>query len=207
MPAKSRRARGAVPSADPSPNQRTADSRPRTADSARTEGQRLLLLVPGSLTDLTARLGAGRSTVSDWRRGAKLPEHDARVRLHAAYGIPVSAWDRKPERAADPMAPAPPTLATSPYADLDPDRRHRFEAEDAEIERQLDELTGDIPDEMAMHHPLYRDMHAAVLAVLPDRSTRYAVMNAVAEVEDAIGRDGWRPERRTTPPSTKGQTP
>lgn len=171
------------------------------------EGQRLLRAVAAPLGDVAKVCGMHKGTVSAWRTGHKVPCVEARRLLRDTYSIPTDAWGRKPERAASPMTPTLPTLAPSPYADLDPDRRRRFEAEDAEIEREQDQLTREIPDELAMSHPLYRDMHAAVLAVLPDFEIKAAVMNAVAEVEDAIGRDGWRPERRPTSPSTKGQTP
>lgn len=58
----------------------------------RSEGQRLLLAVPDSLNEAAAKLGVGRSTVSDWRRGLKTPCSDAQGRLAAAYGIAPGTW-------------------------------------------------------------------------------------------------------------------
>lgn len=194
MTAKSRRARGTVLSAESSSLRRTADKGARTPDSARTEGQRLLLLVPGSLTELTARLGAGRSTVSDWRRGAGVPGPDARARLHAAYGIPVRAWDLKPQGETPLAAPA------APHRRLTPERLAQIEAEDAEALAECDEQARHIPDHVAMYHPITRDVWDAVLGVLaPHPEIADAVINAVSKVEGEIQRDGWRPWRRPTP--------
>jgi transcriptional regulator with XRE-family HTH domain len=161
--------------------------------TATNEGQARLLAIKGSLASIAARCGVKKPAVSKWRGGA-IPADAARALLWSEYGIPARAWDLKPQAEHVAALPA-----------LTPERWAEIEAEDAEIERELDELTSEIPDELAMSHPLYRDMHAAVLAALPDRTTRCAVMNAVAEVEDAIGRDGWRPWRRPTPP--EGQNP
>lgn len=57
------------------------------------------------LADVAAELHVGISTVSDWRRGAKVPGGKARVRLFEVYGIPVEAWDRLPvDRDVDDLA-------------------------------------------------------------------------------------------------------
>lgn len=80
------RARGPEVSADP-------PKRSPASDAPRTEGQRLLVDVPGSLADVAKELGVGRTTVSDWRRGAKSPGVKARAKLRKAYGIPTDAWD------------------------------------------------------------------------------------------------------------------
>lgn len=182
---------------------------------ATNEGQARLLEIKGSLAAIAARCGVRKPAVSKWRGGA-IPSDAARALLWSEYGIPARAWDLKPQ--AEPVAALPA---------LTPERQAEIEAEDAEIERELVELTRDIPDQLATWHPIYRDARDAVHAALrrwiathevalrlggltpgdAHFSLRSAVMNAVAEVEDDIERDGWRPERRPTPTSTEGQNP
>ena len=77
------------------------DARARDNDVAplqgpRTEGQRALQLVPGSLSVIAGTIGVDKGTVSRWRAGEKLPTPAARSKLHAAYAIEPSAWDRAP---------------------------------------------------------------------------------------------------------------
>ena len=83
------------------------DARARDNDVAplqepRTEGQRALRLVPGSLATIAGAVGVDKGTVSRWRSGEKLPTSAARSRLHATYAIEPSAWDRAPLGAARP---------------------------------------------------------------------------------------------------------
>jgi transcriptional regulator with XRE-family HTH domain len=76
----------------------------------RSEGQRLLLRLPGSQADIANAVGAARSAVGFWRRGEKVPTPDVRRKLSDAYGIEVAAWDRKSGSAA----PSVPRAATPP---------------------------------------------------------------------------------------------
>lgn len=62
----------------------------------RSEGQRLLRLVPGSLSAIAAKVGADKGTVSRWRSGQKVPADGLRARLQVACGIDPAAWDRRP---------------------------------------------------------------------------------------------------------------
>ena len=87
------------------------DARARDNDVAplqgpRTEGQRALQLVPGSLSTIAGTIGVDKGTVSRWRNGEKLPTSAARSKLHAAYAIEPSAWDRAPLGAVAPKVPA-----------------------------------------------------------------------------------------------------
>lgn len=63
----------------------------------RSEGQRRLLAVKGTLTAIAAEVGCKSSqAISDWRNGVKTPIGPMRARLFAAYGIPVRAWSLRP---------------------------------------------------------------------------------------------------------------
>ena len=89
-----------------------ADSSPGTAD-IRSDGQRMLIGIAGSLSELARALGVGRSTVSDWRRGAKAPGDTARAKMRAVYGIPPAAWDRAVAAGAPAPVPAAEALRST----------------------------------------------------------------------------------------------
>ena len=63
----------------------------------RSEGQRLLLLQPGTLVAIATRAGV-RSTVSihNWRAGLKLPNDDGKRLMRDAFGIDPRAWAMLP---------------------------------------------------------------------------------------------------------------
>ncbi len=64
----------------------------------RTEGQRLLRLVPGSLSEIAAAVRCqSKQSVLDWRNGRQVPGSRMRAALFGAYGIPAPAWDRMPQ--------------------------------------------------------------------------------------------------------------
>lgn len=167
--------------------------------TANNEGQARLLAIKGSLASIAARCGVKKPAVSKWRGGA-IPADAARALLWSEYGIPVRAWDMKPQRETPLAAPA------APHRRLTPERLAQIEAEDAEALAECDEQARHIPDHVAMYHPITRDVWDAVLETLaPHPEIADAVINAVSEVEADIELDGWRPWRRPTP--TKGQTP
>jgi hypothetical protein len=63
----------------------------------RTEGQRMLLHVTGSLQAIAHEVGIkSPQTIHCWKTGAKVPSPHARAQLWAAFGIPVQAWTLKP---------------------------------------------------------------------------------------------------------------
>ncbi len=74
----------------------------------RTEGQRRLLEVPDSLSVIAAAVGVGKTVVSYWRSGEKLPGPGPRARLREAYGIEPADWERVPG-----ARPAPARAASS----------------------------------------------------------------------------------------------
>mgnify|MGYP000355412919 CR=1 FL=1 len=69
-----------------------ADKRQEPADT-RTRGQVLLSAVEGTVREVAAKAGLGRSAISDWKTGKKVPGDDARATLEQAFGIPRRAWD------------------------------------------------------------------------------------------------------------------
>lgn len=62
----------------------------------RTEGQRLLQRVPGTLNAIAAKVQASKPAVSTWRLGTRTPDISARRRLWAAFEIPIEAWESVP---------------------------------------------------------------------------------------------------------------
>lgn len=80
----------------------------------KSEGQRLLVASTDSHGDVARAVGASKQIVSCWRRGSKVPAPEARAKIEAAYGIPVTAWDRVPSSPGTAVAVAvqlPPDLS------------------------------------------------------------------------------------------------
>lgn len=118
--------------------------RKRRADAPTTEGQRLLLEVPGSLAELGARLGCARQMVSCWRRGTKLPGDTNRRLLEQHFGIPPGAWERAPGSRAPsnpkPTRKRPAAPAAVPRAEVDgPSTMAEVQAEIEELRALRDE--------------------------------------------------------------------
>jgi transcriptional regulator with XRE-family HTH domain len=86
----------------PSPASAAKTAEPITAVSPRTEGQRLLLGVSGSHTDIATQIGGTKQSVSEWRRGEKTPGSRARELLHRTFGIDPAAWTQRPGAVAPP---------------------------------------------------------------------------------------------------------
>ncbi len=89
--------------------------------AVRTEGQRALRLVPGSLSAIAGAVGVDKGTISRWRSGEKLPNGPMRQRLHALYAIAPESWDRRPHGAEveRPKAPDAASDETAPASVLD----------------------------------------------------------------------------------------
>jgi hypothetical protein len=93
----------------------------------RSEGQRLLLLVPGSLAQIAKSVGGGSpQNVLDWRNGKKVPGVEMRARLYGAYAISALAWSQPPSEqgksASSAVAtnnPQPPPLPLESLTTLD----------------------------------------------------------------------------------------
>lgn len=63
----------------------------------RSEGQRMLLHVTGSLKAIADAAGCkSPQSVYDWRTGRKAPGPEARAKMFAAFGIPVRTWSMRP---------------------------------------------------------------------------------------------------------------
>jgi len=75
---------------------RARDNAAPSLPLVRTEGQRALRLVPGSLSAIAGAVGVDKGTVSRWRSGDKMPNGPMRLRLHALYAIAPESWDRRP---------------------------------------------------------------------------------------------------------------
>ena len=63
---------------------------------AASEGQRLLLGVPGMLREIASASGLTVQQLSDYRGGLRRPSPEARAKLFAAFDIPQGAWTRRP---------------------------------------------------------------------------------------------------------------
>ena len=85
------------------------------AAAPRTEGQRLLLAVPGSLSTVARAIGCSKALAGYWRTGKKLPASVFRSKLAEVYGIGVEAWGQTavPETSAPSDYGAAPMLGVS----------------------------------------------------------------------------------------------
>jgi transcriptional regulator with XRE-family HTH domain len=62
------------------------------AKPIRSEGQRMLLDVPGSLSQIGKAVGASKQSIAQWRDGLYVPDDRYRRALASHFGIPFSAW-------------------------------------------------------------------------------------------------------------------
>jgi transcriptional regulator with XRE-family HTH domain len=71
----------------------------------RTEGQRMLLHVSGSLVNIGKAIGVkSPQTVLRWRNGDRIPTPEIRAQMQIAFGIPIQAWTKLPAtREAEPV--------------------------------------------------------------------------------------------------------
>jgi hypothetical protein len=81
--------------------------KPRTKKpEIKTEGQRLLLEVDGSESELAKQLGCGAAIIGHWKRGRRVPGGPARHKMSLLFSIPQRAWDVAPGKVAAPSKPA-----------------------------------------------------------------------------------------------------
>lgn len=73
-----------------------------TPPVVRSEGQRLLLAVQASLSEIGEQIGTHKVSVGEWRRGEKTPGPAMRAALEASYAIPRASWDLSPARVGAP---------------------------------------------------------------------------------------------------------
>lgn len=110
MAAKKSRPKKVTSQAAPAPSSEVDElERPDPAIRPRTEGQRLLLAVPESHSEVARRIGVTRQAVHAWRAGVNARPTDAqRARLEVEYSIPADAWSRAAEQPAAPTEPDEP---------------------------------------------------------------------------------------------------
>lgn len=88
-----------------------------TAPMLRSEGQRMLLHVSGSLLAIGKAVGVkSPQTVLKWRNGASVPGPEVRAQMQVALGIPIQAWLRRP---AEVQADEPQVDEVLPQSSLD----------------------------------------------------------------------------------------
>lgn len=78
-----------------------------TAPMLRSEGQRMLLHVSGSLLAIAKAIGVkSPQTVLYWRNGRSIPSPELRAQMQVTLGIPIQAWTSRPagDRAETPEA-------------------------------------------------------------------------------------------------------
>lgn len=99
-------------------------SRPRARSYGtvvRSEGQRMLLHVTGSMQAIATEVSArSQTSVADWRSGKRVPSVEARARIQEAFGIPIEAWSHAPttDDPAAVEAPATPPPLADPHAPI-----------------------------------------------------------------------------------------
>jgi transcriptional regulator with XRE-family HTH domain len=87
-----------------------------SAPVLRSEGQRMLLHVSGSLLAIAKAIGVkSPQTVLYWRNGRSIPSPELRAQIQVALGIPIQAWTTRPagERTETPEPAGGPLPQTS----------------------------------------------------------------------------------------------
>jgi transcriptional regulator with XRE-family HTH domain len=107
-----------LPAVIATPNRRRALVGTPAVDRAvvRSEGQRLLIAVSGTLAHIASVTGVSPQAVSEWRLGKKSPSPSARGKLDEAFKIPRGAWSQLPEGMVPPESDDEPARAPSPGA-------------------------------------------------------------------------------------------
>lgn len=68
-----------------------------TVPVLRSEGQRMLLHVSGSLAAIAKAIGVkSPQTVLHWRNGRSIPSPELRAQMQVVLGIPIQAWTKRP---------------------------------------------------------------------------------------------------------------
>lgn len=160
----------------------------------RTEGQRQLLALSLTGSEVATRLGVARQMVHAWRTGAKVPSTPLRAALEREVGIPAASWERAPvDRPAQPRArpatPRPATAAPQPSPGPSAARSARPSTLD-EVTQLLEELDEDaaadgiMPSELAR----IRDTKTKALAL----KARIEAQDALFEVQAIARHPAWR---------------
>lgn len=151
--------------------------------SIRTEGQRLLLAVPGSLELIGDSIGATKQAVSLWRAGHRAPGPQWRRAMHERLGIPPEAWARTP--LPDGWTPSAPTRFTDPLDDAAPEPSPLDD-----VRRLLRSLREQLeqPNLLARERAQLSDAFAKALA----QRERLEQARAMSEPRTIAEHPGWR---------------
>lgn len=76
---------------------RTVATQQASAPKLRTEGQRMLLYVEGSLIAIAKAIDVkSPQTILRWRNGDVIPRVNERAAMQVTFGIPIEAWSKRP---------------------------------------------------------------------------------------------------------------
>lgn len=175
-----------------------------------SEGQRLMQLVPGSLSVIAASVGTDKGTVSCWRSGSKIPSAPLRARCLAAFGIEPASWDRRPTvgagSAGSVSLPDPDPIAPDAISGLDMCKRqlirlHRLvddatltAGEALKVEHEIGaairtkegiEAKAELLEaRIVREHPTWRNMERRIVEALrPFPDAAKAVVNVLGDME------------------------
>lgn len=184
------------------------------AAAPKTEGQRLLAQVSGSLSEMAARVGcSSKQSIANWRTGVRTPDAPMREALHREFGIPPESWAQRPAAEAErkPTSTPPPRPATAGKGQtLDEvcahieflreqmERPGQFPADQAKWAREyssalalkfrLERANELLEDAIVRQHPMWRRIRAALLKALERHPA------AARDVVDALSTAGIRAE-------------
>lgn len=187
-------------------------------ECTRSEGQRLLLEVPASLSELARLTGCTKQAASQWRNGLKQPSSEVREVLEKTHGVPAWSWDYRPHMrpsggtSARPALPEKASTLERVLALVEDTRR---ELEDPGLiasvrvalrashlraltlcGRLETELVLEDPDAV-LHHPTWRRMRSVMLQALSAYPDAYAAVLAALEAfDDASTTTGARSAER-----------
>lgn len=176
----------------------------------RSEGQRLLLDIPGTLLAIARQLGSNApQTVLNWREGTTRPGERMRAQLYAVFGIPPDAWTRKPTGGVRPVGQVTPGAAGAPggpppstlddvlllldLARFDVAQPNLVAAERSRLllatsrllaqREQLERAAELAEDRYVREHPAWHRLRAAIVrALVPYPAAAKAVLDALAEL-------------------------
>lgn len=180
--------------------------------AASTEGQRLLLAVPDSLSVVAGKVGCSKALAGYWRQGAKVPSPTMRAKLEAAYGIAPAAWELAPG-AAPPEAAGPAAgdeeepeleavgtdtlaLTNAQLAEIRRALRNKGLSEAARSKKEdtyakllalkarLEREQELVEDRIVREHPMWRRIRERIVeAVRPYPDAAKAIVSALEELE------------------------
>jgi hypothetical protein len=172
----------------------------------RSEGQRMLLAVVGTLEMIAQEIGCkSPQMVQAWRTGAKIPAPAARARMETAFGIPARAWSVRPGGSLDPEPPPAeaPTSTPSTLEDclalltvirrdrmqtgLLPSERVRLAGAEAQIlnlRARLEQAAEFAEQRYVTQHPSWLKLKRAIVKALePHPIAAKAVADVISKME------------------------